>query len=240
MVALYPAGWTPSRPRPVNSGCGQGSWRESALEREGEATGQDAAQSDGLDETSLRDQPLDLGTGKPAAPPRPDAPAAPGPGPRSGPRCGWVAQRLEGVCVEDRVQQTAQIVVGRSADFQAAAAALGLPRGQDRLDQLPPGIGQIARVSAAFRHDSGLPSRPRRADRRPKHTARNPAPWDETGGGRARRLPGSHFHIMNHTNRSSLERPQAHTSSKAAIKRYTPSWSMYRKCCHASELCGEG
>lgn len=40
--------------------------------------------------------------------------------------------------------------------LQPAAAALGPPRGQDRLDQLPLGVGQIAGVTATFGHEHGL------------------------------------------------------------------------------------
>lgn len=60
------------------------------------------------------------------------------------------------VHVEDRVQQAPQVVVRRPAGVQNAAAALGPPRGQDRDDQLPPGIGQTTRVTATFRQDHGL------------------------------------------------------------------------------------
>ncbi len=77
------------------------------------------------------------------------------------------------VHVEDRVQQAPQVVVRRSADVQAAATALGPPCGQHWLDQGPPGIGQVARVPAAFGHDLEVPARARRAHRHPKHTAHN-------------------------------------------------------------------
>lgn len=71
------------------------------------------------------------------------------------------------VYVEDRVQEAAQGMVRRPADVQSTGAALGPPGGQDRLDQLPPDIGQIARITSAFRHWSGTTHPP---------TARGPAP----------------------------------------------------------------
>jgi hypothetical protein len=48
------------------------------------------------------------------------------------------------VDVEDRVQDVAQVVFGRTADVQGARAAFGSPGGQDRLDERPSGVGQVA------------------------------------------------------------------------------------------------
>lgn len=62
------------------------------------------------------------------------------------------------VHLEHRVQQTAQVMVGRPADVQATAAALGPPGGQDRFDRLLTGIGQVAGIPTAFGHDPGLPT----------------------------------------------------------------------------------
>ncbi len=64
------------------------------------------------------------------------------------------------VHVQDRVLDVAQVVLGRSAESQGPATALEAPRGQDRLDQLPAGIGQITWIRTSLRrHVSGVPRR---------------------------------------------------------------------------------
>jgi hypothetical protein len=52
------------------------------------------------------------------------------------------------VDVEDGVHDAAQVVLGRPADVQALASALGPPGGEDGADQFPAGIGEVAGVRA--------------------------------------------------------------------------------------------
>ena len=58
------------------------------------------------------------------------------------------------VHVQDRVHDLAQVVLGRPAEVQGAAASFEAPGRQDRLDQLPAGIGQITRICATVGHDT--------------------------------------------------------------------------------------
>lgn len=52
------------------------------------------------------------------------------------------------VHIQDGIHRRAQVVIGRAADVQAAAAALGPPGRQDQLDQLPAVVGQVTRGRA--------------------------------------------------------------------------------------------
>ena len=62
-----------------------------------------------------------------------------------------------GVHVQDRVHDLAQVVPWRPAEVQGPAAALEAPGGGHRLDQLPPGVGQVTRIRATVPHDLGIP-----------------------------------------------------------------------------------
>ena len=61
--------------------------------------------------------------------------------------------------LEDRVHDLAQFMLGRTSEVQGPAATLEAPGPQDRLDQLPAGIGQITRIRTSLGHDLGIPSR---------------------------------------------------------------------------------
>ncbi|AYV32907.1 hypothetical protein EES41_39740 (plasmid) [Streptomyces sp. ADI95-16] len=50
------------------------------------------------------------------------------------------------VDIQDRVHDVAQVVLGRPAEMQGSAPALEAPGREERLDQLPAGIGQITRI----------------------------------------------------------------------------------------------
>lgn len=66
---------------------------------------------------------------------------------------------------QDRVQDGAQVVLGRAADAQPTPAAFGSSGRQQRFDQLPAGFGQITRVRTTLVHALGMgpaPSVPRR------------------------------------------------------------------------------
>lgn len=94
------------------------------------------------------------------------------------------------VHIEDRVQQASQVVIRWPADVQPAASALCPPCGQDRLHQIPSGIGEAAWIATTLSHDSGVPADcgpgPGACIRRAKRTVHDSASWDETGGVRAR------------------------------------------------------
>jgi hypothetical protein len=61
------------------------------------------------------------------------------------------------VHVQERVHDLAQVVLGRPAEVQGPDAALEAPRGQDRLNQLPAGIGQITRIRTTVGHVLDVP-----------------------------------------------------------------------------------
>lgn len=61
------------------------------------------------------------------------------------------------VHVQDRVHDLAEVEFGGPAECQRPAVALVAPAGQDRLDQLPAGIGQITRIRTTVSHDLEIP-----------------------------------------------------------------------------------
>ncbi len=59
------------------------------------------------------------------------------------------------VHVQDRVHDLAE-VMDRLRQAQAGLGTRGPPFGQDRLDQLPPGIRQVTAISTPTGHDGDL------------------------------------------------------------------------------------
>jgi hypothetical protein len=54
------------------------------------------------------------------------------------------------VHVQEGVHDFGRVVLGRAAEAQGPAVVFVVPGRQDRLDQLPAGIGQIARIGASL------------------------------------------------------------------------------------------
>lgn len=101
------------------------------------------------------------------------------------------------VHVRDRVHDLAQVMLGRASDVQRMPALLGPPGAEQRLDQLPAGIGQVTRIRMTFGHDQDVPLvrdvRPGVQRDQQEHAL--PAFWDESGARCIRtetiRVPGS-------------------------------------------------
>lgn len=109
------------------------------------------------------------------------------------------------VDVEDGVHEAAQVVLGRPADVQTPAPALGPPRVEDGPDQFPARIGEVAGIRALSRHVSVVPAAG--PSLQGANGAKRGRPWirqertDEAGRPKGDACPINH---MEHSRPSSL------------------------------------